>query len=492
MGEQPTSKSRYDLPDWDGMNRDLKEYATQTRSDLSENVASGASDYRFTDTRPLARWLIGALVVGMISRGAGLGTTWVMRGWFNGDARPTESAYETIELLTVGAAMTTLIASAVAGILWVVWLWYAYSNLPSLRRPVLYKKFTVWLSWLVPIWSLFRPKQIHNEVWRSGGDDGAPVWFQLWWFLFVAVILSMNAQSSTVFTWADVIANGIGIMASIPAIAVIWISATRQLNKRHAQEGTSERPLGVSAKYAPTGIGLFSFALAALLIVMPHSEDLPEGTRAGGFLDIEPGECFVGDETQGLGLIWIVDCSTPHIGEAVGAVEVDATSYPGVNTLSEFGTFGCWSAFYEYAGDTADNLDYRLDWYSPLGASWNEGYSSIVCTVTHVDGTRLSASIADPKSRWIALERLREGSCYDFHQSLVAAAELPCSNGGVKLGTVKRYTTDPLVEFPGEGRLNDDLSCLNAGTLGPILPTSETWPLGDRVSLCISEVPLSA
>lgn len=422
----------------------------------------------------------------MVLRGVALATSWVLRSWFNGDARPAGDLHEVIDQLSVVAAVGVLIVTVVTAILWVVWLWYAYSNLPALGREPLYRKFWVWLGWGVPIWNLFRPKELHNEVWRSGGDGKIPFWLHLWWFLYLASLVALNVVSATVYTWADVVAYGVGLVAAIPAVAVVWASTTRQWNKRHEEDTSALRSSGGLLKYVPTAAGLASFAVAALLITMPHSEDLPDGARVAGLLDIQPGECFTGEEAEGLGLIWVVDCSDPHTGESVGSVEIDAASYPGVNTLSDFATIGCWSAFFEYAGDTADNLDYDLEWYSPLGVSWDQGYESVVCMVTHVDGATLSTSVADPDSRWVSFEELRDERCYEFHDTLIAATELPCSRGGLKISNLERYGNDPLLEFPGDAAIRDDLSCPSTATLDSIVPTSETWVLGDRVSVCLA------
>src|SRR5688572_3553409 len=81
------------------------------------------------------------------------------------------------------------------GALWVAcaitfisWLHRAYSNVDAV--PPAYRRYgTGWAigSWFVPILNFFRPKQIINDVWRSGHPAGQdpPAWLMLWWIGFL-------------------------------------------------------------------------------------------------------------------------------------------------------------------------------------------------------------------------------------------------------------------------------------------------------------------
>lgn len=486
MGEETTPGPRYELPDWEALERQYKESGSPVRLSRPLEPTPDTVQPHFTNTKPLARWVVAMLTIGMVARGGALATSWVLRSWFNGEAKPADDFIETIAGLSTLSGFVIIATSVVTAVLWVIWLSYSYSNLPGLGRQPRYRKFWTWLGWVVPIWNLFRPKEIHNEVWRSGGTEAIPFWHHCWWALYLASLIALNVVSATEYTWADVIAFAVGILAAIPAIAVVWASAVRQWNQRYETDTQAARSLGPFAKYAPTGTAVATFGMAALLILMPHSEELPEGAQVTALLDIAPGECFTGSESEDLGLVWVVECSGPHTGESVGVVEVDAVSYPGLNALSDFATIGCWAAYYEYAGDTADNLDYTLEWFSPLGAGWIERYDSVVCMVSHVEDKTLSTSVADPDSPWIPLERIRPHRCYEFHETLLAATELPCSAGGLKVGKVERYGNDPLLEFPGEQNIREDLACPTGAAVDPIVPTSESWVLGDRVSLCLA------
>ena len=76
----------------------------------------------------------------------------------------------------------------IAGLVFLSWFQYAYSNVEALGRR---RRFGVGWSiggWLVPILHLWRPKQIANEVWQAAdpveGQQVSPL-VTCWWLLFL-------------------------------------------------------------------------------------------------------------------------------------------------------------------------------------------------------------------------------------------------------------------------------------------------------------------
>jgi len=64
------------------------------------------------------------------------------------------------------------------------WLHRGYVNMDAISPP--YRRFdTGWAigAWFVPFLNLWRPKQIVNDVWRSGlpSSQGPPWWLGVWW-----------------------------------------------------------------------------------------------------------------------------------------------------------------------------------------------------------------------------------------------------------------------------------------------------------------------
>jgi hypothetical protein len=144
-----------------------------------------------------------------------------------------QQAEDAENLFNVGSVIW-LISLAAGGIGFLVWWYRAYSNLPGLtghsRR---YGRGWSIGAWFVPILSLFRPKQIGNDIWR-GGDPKARAnaqWMSLpvdplvhwWWAIyllagFVGGIAGALLSSDPVLS-NSVIAPGLAPVADPPSHA---------------------------------------------------------------------------------------------------------------------------------------------------------------------------------------------------------------------------------------------------------------------------------
>jgi hypothetical protein len=79
-----------------------------------------------------------------------------------------------------------LAAFVLTAILFLVFFHRAYSNLSTLA-PAERRYSTGWAvgSWFIPILSLFRPKQIANDIWRGSDGSRVPPVFHWWWAFFL-------------------------------------------------------------------------------------------------------------------------------------------------------------------------------------------------------------------------------------------------------------------------------------------------------------------
>jgi serine/threonine protein kinase len=106
--------------------------------------------------------------------------------------------------------------------LWLAWFRRAYLNLPALgARRLRFRPWWAVGAWLLPVFSLFRPKQLLNDIWRASDPDlppdqaatwrGRPVAEVLgwWWLAFLASVLVRSITTEAVHAAADFMLLGL-------------------------------------------------------------------------------------------------------------------------------------------------------------------------------------------------------------------------------------------------------------------------------------------
>jgi Protein kinase domain/Domain of unknown function (DUF4328) len=106
--------------------------------------------------------------------------------------------------------------------LWLAWFRRAYLNLPALgARRLRFRPWWAVGAWLVPVFSLFRPKQVLNDIWRASDPDLPPdqadTWRRRpvaellgwWWLAFLASILVRSITTEAVHAAADLMLLGL-------------------------------------------------------------------------------------------------------------------------------------------------------------------------------------------------------------------------------------------------------------------------------------------
>ena len=102
------------------------------------------------------------------------------------------------------------------------WFRRAYLNLPALgARRLRFRPWWAVGAWLVPVFSLFRPKQVLNDIWRAS-DPGLPpeqgdTWRRRpvaellgwWWLSFLASVLVRSITTEAVHAAADLMLLGL-------------------------------------------------------------------------------------------------------------------------------------------------------------------------------------------------------------------------------------------------------------------------------------------
>jgi serine/threonine protein kinase len=159
-----------------------------------------------------ALWV--SILLAMTSAAANLGDTRAAR-LLAGDGASTGDLYLWVGLVQ---ACWFLVAAG----LWLAWFRRAYLNLPALgARRLRFRPWWAVGAWLVPVFSLFRPKQVLNDVWRASDPDLPPDqadgWRRRpvaellgwWWLAFLASILVRSITTEAVHAAADFMLLGL-------------------------------------------------------------------------------------------------------------------------------------------------------------------------------------------------------------------------------------------------------------------------------------------
>jgi Domain of unknown function (DUF4328) len=178
------------------------------------------------------------------------------------------ASYETA--LNVAQTMDSLsviqlIAVLAGAVAFIVWFHRAYGNLAPLgiAKPRYARGWAIG-GWFVPFANLIIPKQIANDVWRAGDPDldpGEAGWrkrrvagaVHLWWATYLAwgALVRIGTgmlDGATGFDEArdavtvDAIGQGLGIVAALAAIWVIWHSTERQDARASAMRAADALP----------------------------------------------------------------------------------------------------------------------------------------------------------------------------------------------------------------------------------------------------------
>lgn len=153
-------------------------------------------------------------------------------------------------------AVVQLLLLVVGAVFFIRWFKRAYENVDRLGGVRRYSpRWAIW-GWFVPFLSLWRPKQIANDIWRAGtsdGDRGASPLLTAWWGAFLVSIwasqvtlrLTLRAESIDELRTAAaayVVTDGVDFVAAVLAIFVVRAITARQAEAGDAPEHRDVNP----------------------------------------------------------------------------------------------------------------------------------------------------------------------------------------------------------------------------------------------------------
>jgi hypothetical protein len=344
------------------------------------------------------------------------------RGWIDIDT--VESA-ELLDAMTLAVELLLVLAT---GVVFIVWLYRAHSNLRAFGATQL--RFTPgWAigGWFVPFLNLARPMQVVNEIWSASGSEWttgtaewkrhpAPAWLKVWWGLWLTAWLIpwLVARGPDELTdTGGAIRDASALMLSrlvLVAAALVAVGLVEEIGARQHRRATRSW-LAPAQAWAPaepgrlltpvtTSIGA---AVAVLLVGGALVGFLLDSRDASGALrpldEIGAGDCVdeVPPADSFVVALPVVDCGRPHDAEVFGRTRMrfpgDAP-FPRQSQFDAVGSRQCSDHFMLYTDDRHDTRDFDLYVVNPTEEGWADGDREIVCIAIAETG-RLTESIAD-------------------------------------------------------------------------------------------------
>jgi Domain of unknown function (DUF4328) len=212
----------------------------------------------------VARWtvilLVAIVVLDVIAAFSDLAEIRLLDRIIEGEPVTDDEADASDTRQAVIGAVQFLVYAATAFV-FIRWFRRAYRNFAPLgAERTRFKSWWTIAGWFIPIWNVFRPKQLLNDIWR-GSDPGLPprtdAWrdadvpgfFLLWWLLWLASTYADQVALRLAFTGdspdelrdgsvAYLVTDVVDAVLALLAIVVVRMTTTRQ-EERAAALGTA-------------------------------------------------------------------------------------------------------------------------------------------------------------------------------------------------------------------------------------------------------------
>lgn len=222
--------------------------------------------------------------------------------------------------------------------------------------------------------------------------------------------------------------------------------------------------------------------------------------------ELEKGDCFNdpnfrSGEDADVASVVRVPCDEAHDAEVFATVRVPGTTYPGEAVMDRRAE-RCLALFEDFVGVHYAASAHDLYFYFPTSQSWLMDDREIQCTIGDPDG-RVTGTLAgigrgeEPApGDELTVEQLVVGDCFDQADDVLVVRSCKAPHYAEVFATVNLKGG---AEFPGdaevERRTVDRCTAVFRTFVGiPYddsrlifaywTPTAQTWPEGDRLSIC--------
>ena len=400
-----------------------------------------------------------------------------------------QSSSDRIRMLSIGMLVLTITVAVV----FISWTHRLYRNLPGLGWEPRFESGWAIGGWFVPILSLWRPKQVIDDIWRGSAAppevprEGASVPWLLhaWWTAFILAGLAQTSAASRSDATADELrtrvvelmgAQAVVIVAAILAFWVVTLVTRRQIcaaERRTAQvvppRGWSDNPKEPRGAHWAKAASLPALAIvlavsATVLWVANLSEVAPASGTGDAVTtdDLRIGDCIdVPDEGKQFLSVAVKPCDDPHDAEIVDIVDAPVSmAFPG-QERAQTGLDLCKPSIETYMGVPLIESALGIYVMSPSEMGWERGDRRFTCAFIRPDREPISGSVRGAgrllPSGEVSILALRESECFDdaatFDSFIVELRQCSTSHDNEVLAVIEHPS--PLADYPGDDAMID-------------------------------------
>lgn len=113
-----------------------------------------------------------------------------------------------------------------------------------------------------------------------------------------------------------------------------------------------------------------------------------------GAFSLRVGDCFndIASFDDEVSSVPGVPCSQAHDNETYAVFDVDITSYPGDEDMSELAFDSCMERFQSYVGNDYESSSLDITSMFPSQQSWRENDREVICAVYDMNAEKLTGS----------------------------------------------------------------------------------------------------
>ncbi|WP_402462920.1 DUF4190 domain-containing protein [Isoptericola aurantiacus] len=179
-------------------------------------------------------------------------------------------------------------------------------------------------------------------------------------------------------------------------LGIAGVVRTRRSGRRGTGFAVTGIVLGTLSTLCWAGlIGLIAFAVNSDEFQESFQESFNDSYNDSMGLDMTVGQCFDTPEDLVGGEPMVpADCAEPHDSEVFAVQDFDDEQYPGDVAVQTRSRDLCMDAFAEYVGTPYADSELDFIYFYPTAPSWKLGDRQMLCSVTTLDGSPLTGSMA--------------------------------------------------------------------------------------------------